>query len=417
MLSFSPLVPPYPATFPNALRGISIDKSTESRVYKNTLVGMGSGIFATSNCNNSMLACNTLDTCFYGFKFVTANIGNQFPIDSIPTGNVWNSNFSGGVNYINENTSATINWYFNPGTPTDPSPSIGSTPHILYFSTDSLSYCSSLHSPEETGGDKREQQLGKIMRNQNTYDTLSDEFKLRDSTYAYKVLKSDTTLLIRGTTDDTLYQKFYDSTRINTIGKFERVISLAKDTISTTTPQAIVINQNIPTRCSMEENQKIVNAIYLNEISYNSDSTHLSRYNYDSTELAQLNNVAYQNPLQGGDAVFMARIMLFIDVIDLEMTKSLIAHHPLIKQNENSTYKLYPNPNNGEMQLIYYLSEKENGYVLICDILGKKVGFYKLTKDATILTIKEPKLENGIYFYQIFINDIKVYSDKIIIIK
>lgn len=242
---------------------------------------------------------------------------------------------------------------------------------------------------------------------------------MRDSIYAYKALKADTSLLSLGTTDDTLYQKFYDSTRYNNIGSFQKIIAYIKDSTIADTTQAILMNQNLPTRCSMEENQKIVNSIYLNEIRYNSD-TSLSmedRYRYDSSEVSQLENVAYQNPIHGGDAVFMSRIMLFIDVIDLEMTKSMPINNHMVSNDEITNYKLYPNPNGGEMQFSYKLSEKETGYILIYDLLGKQISSYKLLNDATFINIHEKQLQNGIYFYQVFINENRVYSGKVIICK
>ncbi len=90
-----------------------------------------------------------------------------------------------------------------------------------------------------------------------------------------------------------------------------------------------------------EANQKIVNTIYLNELAYNTDTTRAIEYwyKYDSTEISQLENVAYQNPVLGGDAVFMARIMLFMDVIDLEMTKSL--HFNNNNSNQNKVVTIY----------------------------------------------------------------------------
>ena len=83
----------------------------------------------------------------------------------------------------------------------------------------------------------------------------------------------------------------------------------------------------------------------------------------------------------------------------------------------NKEIKLYPNPNNGEMQLSYQLADKDNGYITIYDLLGQKINTYKLINGATILNISEGQLIEGMYYYQVFVNGNKVYSDKIIIIK
>ncbi len=397
------------------LIGISVDRCVQSQVYKNNLIRMGSGIVGISSCNNSMLACNNLDTCYYGFKFTSANIGQQFPYGTaVPSGNVW-TNITGSFGWITGTVTPTSYWYgdfplfSNSGV-------IGDS--ILI--TSNLDSCNSYHVHEGGGsGEEREKKLGKIIRGENIYDSLGTEFKLRDSVYAYKTLKADTTLLTLGTTDDILYQKFYDSTKTKNIGSFQKVVAYVKDATQTDTTAAIITNQNIPTRCSIEENQKLVNSIYLNEIRHNADSlgNYEDRYKYDSSEIAQLQNVAYQNPIKGGDAVFMARIMLFIDVIDLEMTKSLIIHLTKPDPHQVEIYKLYPNPNDGVMQFTYLLNEGETGYLKIYNSQGQKVSSYKLLNGATILNINEKQLMNGAYFYIVYVNNERVFADRFIINK
>jgi hypothetical protein len=79
--------------------------------------------------------------------------------------------------------------------------------------------------------------------------------------------------------------------------------------------------------------------------------------------------------------------------------------------------KLYPNPNNGNMQLDYSLSENETGIVKIMDVTGKLVASYVLEKDKTNIAISEAALKNGVYFYQIIVNGEVINSDKLVIIK
>ena len=80
-------------------------------------------------------------------------------------------------------------------------------------------------------------------------------------------------------------------------------------------------------------------------------------------------------------------------------------------------FKLYPNPNNGTMQLSYSLSENETGYVSFFSIMGEKLATYPLINGSSILNIKETNLVNGVYFYQVYKNNTKVFSGKIIISK
>jgi hypothetical protein len=78
---------------------------------------------------------------------------------------------------------------------------------------------------------------------------------------------------------------------------------------------------------------------------------------------------------------------------------------------------IYPNPNNGTMQLDYQLSDDETGVVKIMDVTGKLIVTYVLEKDKTNIAISEAALKNGVYFYQIIVNGEVVNSDKLVIIK
>jgi len=89
-----------------------------------------------------------------------------------------------------------------------------------------------------------------------------------------------------------------------------------------------------------------------------------------------------------------------------------------VEELDNPNYiSLFPNPNNGAMQLSYSLLDNETGYLIINNVMGEKVKTYKLQNGITLLNINETQLRNGIYFYQVYKNDQKVYSGKIVISK
>ncbi len=98
---------------------------------------------------------------------------------------------------------------------------------------------------------------------------------------------------------------------------------------------------------------------------------------------------------------------------------SVVYCDPSEVQEKSNAYQitLSPNPNSGNMQLNYHFSNNENGYVDITNMLGEKISSYKLSNGSTLLDIKEPQLESGIYFYQVYKNDTKIYSGKIVITK
>ena len=79
--------------------------------------------------------------------------------------------------------------------------------------------------------------------------------------------------------------------------------------------------------------------------------------------------------------------------------------------------KLYPNPNDGNMQLDYKFQEGQEGKLIIFDIMGKKLFTFPLVNEINTLKISESSLNNGLYFYKIIINNEIVSIDKLIISK
>ena len=79
--------------------------------------------------------------------------------------------------------------------------------------------------------------------------------------------------------------------------------------------------------------------------------------------------------------------------------------------------KLYPNPNDGNFQIDYQLSEGEKGNFTIFDIMGKMLLSYNLVSEKNTLKISESALNNGLYFYKIIIDNNVVITDKLLIIK
>ncbi|MFH2143200.1 MAG: T9SS type A sorting domain-containing protein, partial [Bacteroidota bacterium] len=63
--------------------------------------------------------------------------------------------------------------------------------------------------------------------------------------------------------------------------------------------------------------------------------------------------------------------------------------------------KLYPNPNDGNMELQYNFEEKQDGKIIIYDNIGRITMEYDLKADKNHLKISSNKLENGVYIYKI----------------
>jgi parallel beta-helix repeat protein len=392
------------------LRGISIERSQLCTVAKNNLIRMGQGIRAYFNCSNATLACNKLNTCYVGFRFDGATISDQLP-GSTPTANEWiNMNFrrlkgtlaintkwywenGAGFNYVLNPTQWTFPNFFNP-LPTTKTNDCGQ----YYF--------------QLSDDEKREAMFGKVVNNEAEYDSTLvalEDYRTYDEKMLYESIKTDSTLLSLGTADDSAYQYFYDSIKYSSIGKYDEV----KDSIiSGNAEEAKALNDAVVNQDAMDNNRNLVNKIYL--------STYAEGiYYFDSIQEAQLTALAYLDPGVDGDAVYSARAMLRIEP-DVVETRALENQDNTITENKPSTqqsFVLFPNPNNGSMTLKYVLNEKEEGLFIIYDIVGKHIAKYNLQGGNKDLEISENNLSNGIYFYQIIMNEHCLSSGKIVIIK
>jgi PKD repeat protein len=80
-------------------------------------------------------------------------------------------------------------------------------------------------------------------------------------------------------------------------------------------------------------------------------------------------------------------------------------------------FSVYPNPNNGNMQLEYQLQEGQKGAFSLYDLTAKLLTEVKLEDGQRNLSITEDKMVSGIYFYRFMVEGELVKSGKVIILK
>jgi hypothetical protein len=85
--------------------------------------------------------------------------------------------------------------------------------------------------------------------------------------------------------------------------------------------------------------------------------------------------------------------------------------------NNLKSYKLYPNPNDGNMLLEYELNESEIGYVLVYSIVGNLVYSSQLKQNKRSAALNLQNVDSGIYFVKVSVNDNTKLSIKVVIIK
>lgn len=172
------------------------------------------------------------------------------------------------------------------------------------------------------------------------------------------------------------------------------------------------LNNTITPTNNEEVNLQTVYDVYINTWA-------VDTFYFDSTQFAMLDSIAYQKPITGGDAVYKARVMLGLmidDFVDMDDAERLMRKNDSTSLTDNR-FKLYPNPNNGMMELDYSLQVGDKGIIMIYDLTGRFVSDYILPNGNGTLSIDESKVNDGIYFYHIFVNGKIVLRDKLVIIK
>ena len=131
-------------------------------------------------------------------------------------------------------------------------------------------------------------------------------------------------------------------------------------------------------------------------------------------------NKGAKNPFFGGDAVYTARGLLFIDVEDdIDMSDRRAEHNNISNSKEilPTDFVLYPNPNNGNFTLDYHITDSDIGLLLIYDLAGRLISSCPFNSTETSIKIDGTQLSAGSYLYEIKINDRKIRMNKLIIVK
>lgn len=402
------------------LYGVFAEQSAYNNIFNNTMTRMGTGMAAYGNCNGTEMMCNIMDECYNGvgllpYSYATATGIGASTCDQLPNGidsyNQWSSTIP-SLRRITGKSNGAINWNYAQGGDFSAFGIPASTnvnPHFVPIAHP----CG--HSPVTTS-DERELKYGKIVRGEIVYDTLADLFSLHDSIVTFSDLSKYDTLMNYGTSDDTLYRKFYNYCKFRNIGQFEKVNTYILDTTFADTAAAYTTNNNIISTNTPEDNQKAVNAIYINQVAYEQDTTLevLNEYEYSPGDSAILNDIAYQNPIHGGEAVVQARALLKLDIYD-----DMDFNDKKLPSSEKGypSFAVFPNPNDGNMIVNYTAKEGDELYFIIYDIAGKLVKKQKLNANANEANISALELKSGTYFYSIKKDDKDLKNGKIVIVK
>jgi len=381
------------------LRGISINDSKNCVLVENYILNHGAGIRFFGNCTASELHCNTMDLCFHGsylddngINTIVSTQGNWTGVTSTSTSwkNKWIDISTGSPNKRVEgiNISTTVRWLYNTGDGSDYDPQPCNTFFVLPTSVlNSQSTCTPPASHSEA---ERSSSFNIVVIDTIIDDPDSSFFKYSNEEAFYDVMKNDSGWLNLGVASDEVYQEKFEELKQNNIGKFDEInVDITNREFS----QAAGKLAALEPMNDIEVNKKFVIQTYLASIN--------DTLPFDSTIISQLLELAYTHPFYGGEAVYIARAMLHLNIEDQapSMRKEKIEK---ASKSRSILGTLQPNPANDFTYLIFNRPLNENSEVYIYDFMGRVVAQYMVFREQNKLKLNTVSMLPGLYTCKLF---------------
>jgi len=165
--------------------------------------------------------------------------------------------------------------------------------------------------------------------------------------------------------------------------------------------QADVINADVvvlQTTTTIERNEKTVNQIYLETIAK-------EIYHFTQSQINALTVVARQCPVEGGNAVFKARALLALINNTLNYDDRDICNRVGIELKQGQpdlnggNIKLYPNPANSKVKVVYLANEDFSYSFTIYNSIGQIILIKKLNSDSSYFEFDSSAINQGVYYY------------------
>jgi hypothetical protein len=107
----------------NTVKGISVENSSNTHVFQNTINQFGSAVYATgAGCANSYFECNDIDNTWQGFNFNNATIKPNHLPGSAATDNEWWDIQNSQLNRLTGEVNSLVYWYYQQGLTSDAIP-------------------------------------------------------------------------------------------------------------------------------------------------------------------------------------------------------------------------------------------------------------------------------------------------------
>lgn len=436
---------PTTSTNANYVTGIFVSGSTNTKVECNNAYHTGRCFVFGGACGNSSWKVNTMSDSYRGLEMqLSAVIGNQGAPTYTGTpnlsANTWTTltqhTFVLGTTNVNTmsklyllsggNTQPTLNFAVSPS----PSYSTGPGNGIQNLSSGTSYTCNAGNAQrmansdnggntnsggnnQKTAGaetDSLTELTNLATANEDSYEVFVDEMMYQNQQFVYQLIEQDSINPIQNST----LSSFYNSNQNTAIDKLtEAQIAIANFDIN----GASAANSSAPVVTAIEQKQQRANELVLK---YMNDRN----YVFTDAEKADLRNMANECLVKGDYVtharnlvdVFTHSIILYEDECEAEANASR-KKKPEAIVNNNALFNLFPNPNNGTMQLDYKLGNYGAAKFNLFDTTGKLIQSKNIESNEGSLYINEQNLRNGVYFYTILVGEKNIKTDKIVIIK
>jgi hypothetical protein len=397
-------------TSATTLYGISLETNClHSIVKSNTLSRLGTGLnFLNSNNYPTQVTCNVMSRNRTGLMLDHTDIGPQGSpgVGGIASDNEWSIPAgTTGVRGAGPLPSATHRlWYVrNIVGQWFPTNNISPPQTIISSIQKSLGTCPNICYSAPC----LQTALVQVAKNQASFNSQSLVQQHLNAQSVYQTLKTDSTLTNQGTALDLLLVNYSDSLAATNIGQLYQVsTSLASGNIVLAkTQNASFVPSNIP-----EQNQQIVNGVFI-------DTWANGEFVLTQKDTLILRKIAKQNIIEGGTAVYDARLMIGEDYSDFLANQREFEG----AENDNSsevldlTGILYPNPANNQVNYSITLNEGQVGEWYMYDVNGKQLRAEKIHSGENVLNIQTGGLSDGLYFYRLLIDGRQIGSGRFVI--
>jgi hypothetical protein len=149
-----------------------------------------------------------------------------------------------------------------------------------------------------------------------------------------------------------------------------------------------------------ESNEKAVRGIYLATVGTDTVLT------LTETQSTQLQDIAGQCPLEGGTAVYWARMLLEMlagarTVYDDTDSCAVASarHRDVERRPSASSVRIFPNPNSGVFRVDYDLGGKVGAMLILHNALGQQVLQQQLVGNYGTVLLNVTHLPSGTYYY------------------